>query len=701
MRDLRRLWEPRGVAVIGASGRRGSMGEAPVRHLVNHGYPGAIYPVNPNYDEVLGLRCYPSVEDCPGPVDLALVMVGADRVAAALESCARKGVGYAVVLASGFAESGAEGEARQRALLALARDRGLRIVGPNCIGLVNPHGRLVAGFSPLFNRAAFRPGDVGLVTQSGALGYGIVSLALDRGLQFSRIVNTGNEADFTSDEAVEDLLEDDVTRVVLVYSEGLRCPHRWIELAGRALERRKAIVMLKVGRSEAGARAVSSHTAALAGDDRLHDVALRDLGILRVQDIDELLDLAAALRQPRLPAGNRVGVLTTSGGAGVMAADACADHGLTVPELGGETRALLEIYIPSFGSAANPVDVTAQVMDDREVFRRCLSQLARAPGLDLLLCSFCVLTGESAERTVEDVIAVSRETARPVLLSKTGADSLAPGAREKLLAAGVPVFETPAQAARAAAALLRFGRAVERKDRVGALLRAARARPAAVPPPPENVRAYLADQGLPVAREVLATSPAEAVDAAAAIGYPVVLKVESPDIAHKTEVGGVVTGVASPEEVREAYGRILQSVRARRPDARIAGVLVQEQVQGGVEMLVGVVPSPFGPVITAGAGGVLVEVLRDTAMRLAPVDRAEAAAMLGELRTAPVLRGVRGSPPADVDALADLLVRVSELAAGWPDGWELDLNPVLVLPRGRGVRIVDALLLTDERRAAG
>lgn len=702
MKDLRRLWEPRAVAVIGASGREGAMGQAPVRFLRQHGYEGDVYPINPNYDEILGYPCYPSVVDCPGPVDLALVMVGADKVPGALEDCAAKGVGFAVVLASGFAEAGEEGARLQREMIQLAEERRLTLIGPNCIGLVNPYVKLVAGFSPLFVKGHFEPGEIGLVTQSGALGYGIVSLGLEQGLHFSRVISTGNEAVFTSYEAVRDLLLDDVTEVILGYSEELKRAPEWPELACLALERGKPIILLKVGRTAAGARAAASHTASLSGDDAAYDAAFRQLGILRADDVDELLYLASAFRQKRYPRGKRIGVLTTSGGAGIMAADACTQLGFDVPELTPETRKVLDQYVPPYGATANPVDVTATVIADREVFGRCLRQMAGDPVLDVMLTCFTVLTGASAEQLVEDVLALKEATEKPVLLSKTGADFLAPDARSKLLAGKVPVFATPAQAVRAVEALWRFALARGRAEAVAAVAKAAATRGAELPagfPSPgaalteRAAKALLARHGLPVTRETLAASANEAVEAAERIGYPVVLKIESPDILHKTEAGGVIVGVRNAAEVRDAHDRILAAARAHHPSARLSGVLVQEQVEGGMEMLVGISPSVFGPMLTVAAGGVLVEVLRDSAMRLVPLDRSEAEAMVMSLNMAPLLQGVRGRQPADVAALIEVILKISAFAADSPGAWQLDLNPVVILPQGRGVRIVDALLV--------
>lgn len=699
MSRYERLWHPRGVAVIGASNNPQSLGAKPIHYLVKHGYPGAIYPVNPRYEEVQGLSCYPTVSACPGPVDLALVMVAADRVPAAMQDCAAKGVPYAMVLSAGFAESGADGARLQAEMLAIARAAGIRVIGPNCIGLVSPPTPMVAGFSPFFARADFKPGNLGLVTQSGALGFGITSLALEGHLRLSRVINTGNESDLSSAEIVADFIEDDVTRAILVYNEGMHDAERWPALAEQALARQKPIIVMKTGRSDAGSRAAASHTAALSGDDKVWSAVFDQFGIIRADDVEDLLDLALGFSQPRLPRGNRVGVLTTSGGAGILAADACTEVGLAVPELTGKTRDELEKVIPSFGAAQNPVDVTAQVIADREVFRNCLRIMAADPGLDMLLCCFCVLQGEEADRIVEDLLTVAAETNKPFLVARTGAEHLAPAAARTLIEGGLPTYRTPARAARVAAALLRQHQAQERVAARGP--RAAvseRTLPAGWPAAGEALteraaKALLAAEGLPVTQERLAATADAAAAAAAAIGYPVVMKIESPDILHKSDVGGVELNLGDAAAVRAAFDRIMAAAKAHRPDARIAGVLVQEQVSGGVEVLVGVTPSPLGATITVGLGGVLVEVLKDASLRLAPVERAEARAMVDNLKGAPLLQGVRGRPPADIEALVDVIVRVAELAAAWPGAWELDLNPVLVLPAGQGVRIADALLV--------
>jgi acetate---CoA ligase (ADP-forming) len=679
---MKSLWSPRGVAVVGS----GRFARQVVQYLRQHGYPGAIYPVEPAAPGggAGSPEAFPSVVAVPGPVDLALVLVGAHRVIDVLQDCAAAGVAWVVVHASGFGEVGEH--AHEQELAAYARSAGMRLVGPNCIGLVSPRDHLVAGFSPLFARVNFRPGNLGLVAQSGALGYGIASLAVERGLGFSRILNTGNEADLDSAEVVHGLLEDDATQAVLVYGEGLKRPLAWRELGALSIRRRKPVVMLKAGRSEEGARAAASHTAALAGDDAIWEAAFRQLGFLRVDDADEMLDLAAVFAQPRRAPGGRAGVLTTSGGAGILAADALARCGQTVPALTAQTTAELGAVVPRFGSTANPVDVTAQVISDSQLFRRALRAMAADPGLDLLLVCFCVLQGEEAERIAGDLLAVHAETTKPILVARTGAEFLAPGLAARLQQAGLPVYLTPGRAARAAGALVRFSGMTEpaaaaRLAWPGAGESGTPGRPARVYTEPEAKALLAAEAGLPVTREVVVQSADDAVAAAEGLGYPVVMKIVSSTVHHKTEVDGVRLGVSTEAAVRQAFADLG------------APCLVQEQVTGVVaEMLVGVSPSPMGPLVSVGLGGIFVEVLGDMARRLAPLTEAEALAMLEELRGFGLLAGARARPPGDVAGLARLVARLSRWAVQRPGGeWELDLNPVLVTPTG--CTIADALLI--------
>ncbi len=662
--SLAALWDARRVAVIGATERAGALGRLPVEFLLRYGFEGEVLPVNPRAERILGLPCYPSVSEAPGPIDLAMVMVAAARVPEALDDCAAAGVPVAIVASSGFAEAGSEGAALQDEAVAKANAGGVRLVGPNCIGSVAFDRGLVASFSPLFSAddVPMRAGDVAFVSQSGALGYGAVSLAMERGLRLGWAVNTGNEADVTALEVLAELSGLEECRALLGYVESLSDAPRLRALARTG----KPLALVKAGSSRAGAEAAASHTGALAGEDRVVEAALRQLGIARARDVEELLDLGDAFDQPRRPLGPRLAVVTTSGGSGILAADAIEAHDLELAVLSPRTLEALNAIVPPFGSTANPVDITATVMSDPGLFDRCLEAVAADEGVDLIVACFCVLVGEQVDALVDSLARVAAASGKPVMVARTGAAFLAPDAARALRAAGIPAYPTPSRAVAAAAGLCRVSR-----SRGGSVDTPLLSMPPPVPEVTEpELKAFLAAAGVTVPRGRLASSPEDAVTAATEVGGRAVMKAVVSGLLHKTEVDGVVVGVAA----RDASA-------TWEPLAALGGgVLVEELVQGGVEMLVGVAPSPLGPVLTVGAGGVLTEVLDDAAFRLLPVDAHEARSMIDELNVARLLAGVRGRSPADVDALVELLVRVSGLVAGWPEGFELDLNPVVVLP---------------------
>lgn len=681
---LRSLWAARSVAVVGATERPGALGRLPVEFLGRHGYAGRLLPVRPDGAPVLGLDSYPTVTACPGPVDLAMIMVGAARVPDAVRDCVAAGVPVAIICSSGFAETGPQGAALQEEAVALARDGGLRLVGPNTIGSVGVANRQVTSFSPLFagESTALVDGPLGFATQSGALGYGAVSLAYERGLGLGWVVNTGNGADVGVLEVLRAMADEPGCRGLLAYAESLDDADALRDVAATGLP----VAVLKAGRSEAGARAAASHTGALAAGDRVVDAAMRQLGIVRVDDVEELLDVGDAFAQPRRPAGPRVAVVTTSGGSGILAADAIesrAHDGLRLATLSESTSASLAQIVPAFGSTANPVDVTATVMSNPDLFDRALDVIVEDEGVDMVVACFCVLTGSDVDGVVDSLARVAGRSGKPVLVSRTGADHLAPGAARALREAGIPAYPTPARAVRAAAALHQV---------------TAR-RPSAVPPVvsgkqpvprpgagEQELKALLAAVGLPVPGGRLAVDAADARAAVEEVGGRAVLKAVVPGMAHKSEAGGVVLGVG-PEEAPAVWERL----------AALGGqVLVEEMVEGGVEVLVGVAPSPLGPVLTLGPGGTLTEVLDDVALRLLPVDAEQVEAMVEETRLGRLLAGVRGAPPADRAALVRTVLAVADLVAAWPEGFELDLNPVTVLPEGRGVRVLDAVYIVTE-----
>ena len=680
--SLAALWAARSVAVVGASDRPGSLGRLPVEFLQRYGYAGRILPVRPDGAPVAGLRSYSSLRECRqahGPVDLAMVMVAAPRVLAAVQDCADAGVPVAVICTSGFAETGEEGAALQAEVVRAARAGGVRLLGPNCIGSVGVATGQVSSFSPLFSgeRTQLLPGPVGFVSQSGALGYGAVSLAFERGLGLGWVVNTGNEADVSAVEVMGALTREPGCRGVLAYLETLGD----IEGLRAVAATGTPLAVLKAGRSDAGARAAASHTGALAAGDRVVDAALRQLGVVRVDDVDELLDVGQVMAVPHRPHGPRVAVVTTSGGSGILAADAVEARGLEMATLAPETLRVLDEIVPAFGSTANPVDVTASVMSNASLFDRTLDVIADDPGVDLIVACFCVLTGKDVDDVVASLARVAERSGIPVIAVRTGADHLAPVAGARMREAGIPCYLTPARAVRAAAALVQFS--AERPPLAAPSRPPAATAVLAVPcagASEQEMKQLLAAAGIPVPGGRVTTSAEDALDVVARVGGRAVFKAVVPGLLHKSDAGGVIVGVTA-EDAAATWEKV----------SSLGGdVLVEELVPGGIEALVGVTPSPLGPVLAVGVGGVLTEVLHDVALRVLPVRREDVEAMVDETRLGVLLAGVRGAAPADRTALVDAVMQVCDLAAQWPQGFELDLNPVAVLAAGSGVRVLDA-----------
>lgn len=688
---ISRLWAARSVAVVGASDRLGSLGRLPVEHLLRYGYGGAIFPVRPDGAPVAGLASYPSVRACPAPVDLAMIMVAAERVDAAVQDCVAAGVPTAVVCSSGFAETGPAGAAAQAEILATARAGGMRLVGPNCIGSVGVHDGLVASFSPLFAGVGtvLVPGVIGFVSQSGALGYGAVSLAFERGLGLGWVANTGNEADVTALEVMAQIAEIPECAGVLGYVERLDDLPALQRLAACG----KPVALLKAGRSAAGQRAAASHTAALATEDRVTDAALRQLGVARAADVEDLLDLGDAFAQPRRPRGARVAVVTTSGGSGILAADAVDADGLVLAALEADTTAALDAIVPAYGSTANPVDVTATVMSDPALFERALDVLVHDPGVDAVLACFCVLTAVDVAAVVRALARAAERSGLPVLAARTGAAHLAPDAADALRAAGIPTYPTPARAVRALAGLHRVSHHPGHIPFV-VPARAGRAERGPSSPDEPATKAALAADGIPVARGRVVRGVEDARAAVAEVGGRAVFKAVVPGLLHKTEAGAVALDV-SAAGAGSTYERL----------AAFGGwVLGEEMISGGVEALVGITTSPLGPVLTVGLGGTLAEIVDDTALRLLPLwppdDWAEQVdEMIDETRLGVLLAGVRGSGPYDRPALVAAVVRLSHAVTQWPPGFQLDLNPVAVLPAGQGVRVLDAAYVPGPEQA--
>ena len=686
---VRRVLYPGSVAVIGASRQPDAVGAAVVRNLLAAGFPGPIYPVNPAAETIQTLPCYPSIEAVPGPVDLAVVAVPAMRVVGVAEQCGRRDVHALVVLSAGFAEVGPEGQARQADLLRICRRYGMRLVGPNCIGVLNtdPSAPLNATFGPLMPS----PGRISLATQSGALGLATIDFAAARGLGLSSMVSMGNKADLSGNDLLGYWRTDARTDVILLYLESFGNPRRFARLA-RAIGRSKPIVALKSGRSAVGARATASHTGALlSGSDVTVDALFRQAGVIRTDTLDEMLDVAELLAHQPLPTGRRVGIVTNVGGPAILCADACEANGLEVPALSEPTRARLRALLPAEASVANPVDMLAAATADQ--YRAAVRAVAEDPAIDAVIAIFLPPLAARSEDVARAVAAATVDlgAAKPVLavfVSAHGVPDLATADGRR-----VPAYPLPEPAAVALGHVARHAawRAAPADsparlpdldpDAAGLLLAQALGRGDSWLRPDE-VQRLLASYGVPLVEQGVATTPEEAARLVASLGGHAALKAILPGTLHKSEVGGVRLHLADPVAVGTAareMARQVQAATGREP----SGFVVQRMAPPGVEMLVGVVHDPqFGPTVTCGAGGTLVELLKDVSVRLTPLTPGDASSMVRELRSFPLLDGYRGAPRCAVDALEGILLRVSMLADEHPRIAELDLNPVIVTESG-------------------
>ena len=709
MPDLDALFWPRSIALVGASPDRSTIRGRIVEAVTAHGFDGPVYAVSRSHDTINAIACHPSVEALPEPVDLAIIAIPSEHVAGSLRACARLGVKAAVVVSSGFGEERSEaGAARQREIADIAREFDMALIGPNAEGFLNGRMPLAATFSPTvvnvnngLRPEANRARGVSVVSQSGGIGFSFFHRGRPKALNFSFVVSTGNEAGLNATDIAGYLVEDEETAVVLAFLEGIRTPEKFIRVAKRAAALRKPLIVAKVGRSEAAAAAAASHTASLAGPARSYDAVFRRYGILPGEDQEHMVDMAGAFAcfGDRLPKGTRVGILTPSGGAGAWLADVCELHGLTTPALDAHTRAAIDRMLPVYGTSRNPVDVTAQVIFTLG-YAPVLELITRAPGIDAVLISGSLAHTGYIERDLETLIRLGESVDKPVIFcGYTRAD---PYAVELLARAGFPCTTSMANAAKTIRGMFEYREFLERFDPgqpppAGvdeSLVRLLRGAGAVMCE--HDAKTLLSARGIDAPPGALALDAGEAVRIAREIGGPAAMKVQCDDLPHKSESNAIALGVEGDAAVREAFRRIMDNARAFAPSAPIKGVRVERMAGAGVEMIIGVSRDPeFGPMLAVGLGGVFVEVLDDIVLSPAPVDSTEAGAMLRGLRGRRILDGVRGAPPADIDALVALLVAVSEFAAAAGDALEaLDLNPVIVHPRGQGVSIADAGIVT-------
>ena len=711
-RDLTPLIAPKSVAIIGASQRgadanlaREPRGNRVIRNLKTFGFEGRIVTVNPKYTEVMGYPCYPDVASIPEPVDCLVSAVPNRHVPDLLESAAKAGVRAAVVFAAGFGEIGGEGKARQARLEALSKERGFLICGPNCYGVLNVFGK-----APLFAStipAGFLAGPVALISQSGGLSTTIANaLMLNRHVGLSHIISCGNQAGATLEEYINYFVEDENTRVIAVFAEGFKQPEKLLPVAHKAAERNKPLIILKGGRSDVSKRAAATHSGSLAGAAEVVDAVFRQGGIVSVRSINELIDSVSVFScdgfVKKYRGGRGIGVLSGSGGECTLVSDAASNAGIEVPELTEATKSQLQAAVADFGNMNNPLDGTGAMFDDDTIFPRLLQGLVDDANIDFVTINLEandprpkeLKSGTRFSAVIEKAAANSD---KPIaIFSSVVGGPVDPDILLPLRNAGVPLMEG-AECTTAALRNLAEYHEFQKSRRTNAATSIFAANYGKLPAGILGAEAafrLFEEFKIPVVPTVLTGNADEAAAAADKMGYPVVLKIESGQITHKSDVGGVALKLASAAEVRDGYSRIMRQVAAKAPQAKLDGVVVQRMASEGVEMILGIKRDPlFGLVVLCGLGGILVEVLKDVAIGIPPLSRQQASEMIQRLRGAAILGGVRGKQPADVDALCDAIVGLANLAVSLGDQLNgIDINPLIVLPRGQGVVAVDALV---------
>ncbi len=694
------IMKPKSVAVIGASTRAHTIGSDLMKRLVEYGFKGSIYPVNPKGGEMLGLKVIPTVDELPDGVDLAVVIVNAQRVLDTVDACARRGIKGLVVISAGFKETGAEGRALEEALLERVRSHGMRMVGPNCLGVVNTHPdvRLDACFAESLPER----GDIGFVSQSGALGGGILNILKDLNLGFAQFVSIGNQADINAETALENWENDDDVKQILLYMESIANPANFRKLAER-ISKKKPILALKAGRSAAGASAASSHTGSLAGADRAADALLKQSGVIRELGLRELFSTAKVFSNCPIPKGNRVAIVTNSGGPGIMATDAVVSHGMEIAQLTDETKAKLKSFLPAAASVKNPVDMIASA--PIEHYRQTVETALADPNVDMVMVIYLPFLG-LADTDVADAL-MEIKAAHPekpiVGVFMTTSRFFAELADRHV---SVPFYMYAEEAVDALARLDMQRRWIERPvgqipelavdaERARTIFRAAAAEGRKELTTRESLE-VLDAYGVRICRSGMAKTVEEAVEIAERIGFPVVMKMTSKTTSHKTDVGGVRVGIRSAEALRREYADLVEKLEAKGLSDGLEGVLIQEMVEGKREMVCGIASDPqYGPMVMFGLGGVFVEVLKDVVFRLAPLTDVDAAEMVRSVKAFKLLQGARGTTPAQIDRVEETLLRISRLVTDFPAVKELDINPLMISEKSGEPIAVDGRIEID------
>jgi len=695
---LENFFRPKSVAVIGASRETGKVGNVVVRNLKRYGFDGKIYPINPRTTEILGLKVYPTVMDVDGSIDLAVIIVPASIVPRVIADCGEKGIDSAIIISAGFKEAGVEGSRLEREIVATAQKYGIRVLGPNCLGLINTITNLNASF------AADMPkrGNIGFFSQSGALCTAVMDWAREAEVGFSQFISLGNKMDLSESDLLTFLAEDDDTAVILGYIEGVKDGAAFLSAAYEAAMK-KPVLIFKSGVTDAGARAASSHTGTLAGSENAFHAAFKKCGVIRAESFEELFDTAIAFAYQPLPQGSRLAIITNAGGPGIIAADACERSGLNMATFETTTIETLREKLPPTAALYNPIDVIGDAQADR--YKVALEAVTEDTNVDMILVILTPQAMTEVETTAHDISDISAMEQKTITTSLMGGYRVESG-RRVLSEDGVPNYSSPERAIKALDTMARYRGWQEHpnpeftefdvaKNIVADILQKAQTSGQAHlsgSAPTDIISAY----GFWVPKSGLADTSDEAVALAEQFGYPIVMKIASPDILHKSDIGGVRLGLENSSAVAEAFDEVMVNARRLMPRALILGVTIHEQAPPGKEVILGMTKDPdFGPLIMFGLGGIYVEVLKDISFRLAPIDKASALEMIREIRSFPLLRGVRGEAPADIDAVVESILRLSQLVTDFPQIIELDVNPLRVMESGKGAIAIDARVAVE------
>ena len=691
--NFERAFRPKSVAILGASNDATRISGRALHYMKKAGYQGKIYPVNPTREIVQDIKAYPSLADVPEVPDIALICIAADKIKDAVSECVAKGVGAAVIYASGFAETGDDGKQMQKEICEIANAGNLRVFGPNCLGLLHTGSGFIGTFSSAFDEGFVSNGNVAIVSQSGAYGGHLAYLCRERNVGIGYWVSTGNELNTDVADCIKWLACQDDVKVIMAFAEGVRDGAKFIDALRTAHERGKVVIFGKVGGSEAGAVAATSHTASLAGSDAVYDALFRQYGVYRARTTEEHVDLAYACSRGVYPASRRLGIITVSGGFGIQLCDAADRYGLEVPMLPAESQAKLKEINP-FGGAGNPCDTTAGVLNDMSIISKTFHIMYEEGGYGSVIGSFTMLPASPTygARMCEAIQNGTRDyMERPTLLCMAAGKEVIKYYEE----AGFLVFSDSDRAALAVSALAYLKEGLDKAISTPAVDTSLLRDIGRTPLSEAAAQRVLADAGLPFLPSRVVTSADEAVQTADGYGYPVVMKIVSPDILHKTEIGGVILNIADADACRAAYRTLLERAAEKAPKASIEGVLVTPMAPKGIETIIGVNRDPvFGPVVMFGLGGIFTELFKDVTFRAAPFDQAEAQRMIRETKGYELLKGFRGKPAADIDALASTLARLSQFAAANAEQIDsIDLNPVVALDAGKGVFALDAVIV--------